>query len=67
MTDDKLVLDGLIVSGSELHDACTSIEAKAMVVPDDAALTLRDGSHVSFQSGFQFEMGSTLVVNLAVP
>lgn len=67
VTNDKLALDGLTVSGSELHEACTSIDVKTVVVPDGADLTLRAGSHVSFQSGFHVETGGSLAVDIAMP
>lgn len=65
--DDTLVLDAFTVSGSELYEACTSIEAKAVTVPDGGSLTLRAGSHVQLQNGFTVEKGGTLAVDIAVP
>ncbi len=67
VVDDELVLDGATVAGSELYEACTSIEARSVLVPNGTDLTLRAGTSVSFQSGFRVETGGSLAVDISMP
>ncbi|MCH7667150.1 MAG: hypothetical protein IH936_14625 [Acidobacteria bacterium] len=61
---DTLVLTSQTLSGTQVHQACTSIEAEDILIQTGADITFRAGSSVKFLTPLEVETGADVTVEI---